>query len=109
MRWETDLRRPSTSGVFSYGGLQVHPSPNGEEEEEPVEEAFALARDAEAVGEELLMDGEWRTAEIEAEIAVEAHRNGTEGTGPTIEIAKDTGNGHHGEMPEPQWSLVSSD
>ena len=42
---------------------------NGEEEEEgeSVEDAFAQARNAEAVSEELLVDEEWHAVEVEAE------------------------------------------
>ena len=51
---------------------------NGEEEEEgeSVEDAFAQARDAEAVSEELLVDEEWHAVEVEPEM-VEVHRNAT--------------------------------
>ena len=50
---------------------------NGEAEEEgeSVEEAFAQARDAEAVSEELLVDEEWHAVEVEPEV-LEVHRNG---------------------------------
>ncbi len=58
---------------------------NGEEEdEETVEAAFAQARDAEDVAEELLVDEGWRTLEVEPEI-VEAD-NGTNGTGVALDI-----------------------
>ena len=57
---------------------------NGEEEEEgeSVEEAFAQAREAEAVSEELLVDEGWHAVEVEPEVLV-AHRNGT---AVTVEI-----------------------
>ena len=64
---------------------------NGEEEDEAetVEAVFAQARDAEAVGEELLVDEGWKAVEVEPEaVAV-------------------NGNGHRDEAPEPQQSLFS--
>ena len=54
--------------------------------EETVEAAFAQARDAEAVGEELLVDEGWHTVEPEP---VEVHRNGT---APSVEAVM--ANGH---------------
>ena len=79
---------------------------NGEEEEEgeSVEEAFAQARDAEAVSEELLVDEEWHAVEVEPEpVLVGAHRNGT---GIAVETL--ASNGHDGEAVEPeQRSLFS--
>ena len=64
---------------------------NGEEEdEETVEAAFAQARDAEAVAEELLVDEGWRTFEVEPEI-VEAD-NGANGAGAAVEVVM--ANGH---------------
>ena len=48
--------------------------------EETVEAAFAQARDAEAVGEELLVDEGWHMVEPEP---VEVHRNGT---APSVEV-----------------------
>ena len=47
-----------------------------ETDEESVREAFAQARSAEAEGEELLVDEDWRIVEVEPEI-VEVYRNGT--------------------------------
>ena len=76
-----------------------------EEEEESVEEAFAQARDAEALSEELLVDEGWHAVEVDVEpepVLVEVHRNGT---GVPFEVA-DT-NGHHDEAPETQQSLFS--
>ena len=81
---------------------------NGEEEEEgeSVEEAFAQARDAEAVSEELLVDEEWHAVEVEAEpelVVVGADRNGTR-----IAVETLASNGHDGEVVEPeQRSLFS--
>ena len=73
---------------------------NGEEEEgESVEEAFAQARDAEALSEELLVDEGWHAVEGEPEV-LEVHRNGT---GVTVEVAAT--NGRHTEAPETQQSL----
>ena len=96
-----------------------------EEEDETVEAVFAQARDAEAVGEELLVDDGWKVVEVEPE-AVEVNGNGTnghhaDGIGPTVELVLDTGhvsangnghaavpvNGHHDEAPEPQQTLLS--
>ena len=79
---------------------------NGEEEEqeESVEEAFAQARDAEAVSEELLVDEGWHAVEVEAEpepVVVGAHRNGTT---PAEETPWSNG---HEEAPETQQSLFS--
>ena len=54
--------------------------------EETVEAAFAQARDAEATGEELLVDEGWHTVEPES---VEVHRNGT---APSVEVVM--ANGH---------------
>ena len=95
-----------------------------EEEDETVEAVFAQARDAEAVGEELLVDEGWKAVEVEPTV-VETHRNGNghaaNGIGPTVELVLDTGhvsaygnghaavpvNGYHDEAPEPQQSLFS--
>ena len=79
---------------------------NGEEEEqeESVEEAFAQARDAEAVSEELLVDEGWHAVEVEAEpepVAVGADRNGTT---PAEETPWSNG---HEEAPGTQQSLFS--
>ena len=76
---------------------------NGEEEEEgeSVEDAFAQARDAEAVSEELLVDEEWHAVEVEAE-TVEVHRNGT---GIVVETA--AANGHADVVEETQQSMFS--
>ena len=79
---------------------------NGEEEEEgeSVEDAFAQAREAEVVSEELLVDEEWHAVEVESEPEqVVVHRNGT---GIVVETA--ASNGHDGEAVEPeQRSLFS--
>ena len=73
---------------------------NGEEEEEEegesVEEAFAQARDAEAISE----DEEWHAVEVEPEV-LEVHRNGTR---PAEETPWSNG---HDEAPETQQSLFS--
>ena len=77
---------------------------NGEEEEEgeSVEDAFAQARDAEVVSEELLVDEEWHAVEVELEV-LEVHRNGA---AVTVEVG--AANGHNGEVVEPeQQSLFS--
>ena len=76
---------------------------NGEEEEEgeSVEDAFAQARDAEAVSEELLVDEEWHAAELEPE-TVEVHRNAT---GIVVETA--AANGHADVVEETQQSMFS--
>ena len=76
---------------------------NGEEEEEgeSVEDAFAQARDAEAVSEELLVDEEWHAVEVEPE-TVEVHRNGT---GIVVETA--AANGHADVVEETQQSMFS--
>ena len=61
---------------------------NGEadEDQESVEAVFAQAREAEAEGEELLVDEGWHAVEPET---AEAHRNGT---APSIEVV--AANGH---------------
>ena len=61
---------------------------NGEEEEqdESVEEAFAQARDTEAVSEELLVDEGWHAVEVEPEV-LEVHRNGA---AVTVEAGRPT-------------------
>ncbi len=76
---------------------------NGEEEEEgeSVEDAFAQARDAEAVSEELLVDEGWHAVEVEPE-TVEVHRNGT---GIVVETA--AANGHADVVEETQQSMFS--
>ena len=77
---------------------------NGEEEEEgeSVEDAFAQARDAEALSEELLVDDAWGAMGVEPEpVVVEVHRNGTGAA------AVEEANGHHDEAPETQRSLFS--
>ena len=60
-----------------------------EDEAETVESVFAQARDAEAQGEELLVDDGWKLPEVEPE---------------TVGV---NGNGHHDENPEPQQTLFS--
>ena len=78
---------------------------NGEEEEEgeSVEDAFAQARDAEAVSEELLVDEEWHAVEVEVKPeTVEVHRNGT---GIVVETA--AANGHADVVEETQQSMFS--
>ena len=67
--------------------------------EETVEAVFAQARDAEAVGEELLVDEAWRSLEVEPEI-VEASAsadNGTNGTVVSIDVRATDG---HAEVEE---------
>ncbi len=78
--------------------------------EETVEAAFAQARDAEAVGEELLVDEGWRTLEVEPEI-VEAD-NGANGAGAAVEVV--AANGHlpteemgEAEAEEPQQAVLT--
>ena len=67
-----------------------------------MEDAFAQARDAEAVSEELLVDEGWHAVEVEAEREqVVAHWNGT---GPAEETPWSNG---HDEAPETQRSLFS--
>ena len=90
---------------------------NGEEEadSESVEAVFAQARDAEASGEEFLVDDGWKLVEVEPEaVAVNGHH--ADGIGPTVELVLDgdghvpangNGNGHQDEDPEPQQSLFS--
>ena len=56
--------------------------------EETVEAAFAQARDAEAVGEELLVDEGWHELQPEG---VDAHRNGTNGAGASVEVVMTNG------------------
>ena len=76
---------------------------NGEEEEEgeSAEEAFAQAREAEAVSEELLVDEGWHAVEVEPEVLV-AHRNGT---AVTVEI--EAANGQEADDTDRQQSLFS--
>ena len=98
---------------------------NGEEQDdaETVEAVFAQARDAEAAGEEYLVDDGWKALEVEPEV-VEVHANGV---GPSFELLLGNGhaeavvngngkghaavpvngNGHRDEAPEPQQSLFS--
>ncbi len=66
--------------------------------EETVEAVFAQARDAEAVGEELLVDEGWRTLEVEPEI-VEAD-NGANGAGAAVEVVMANGHRPTEEMGE---------
>ena len=70
--------------------------------EETVEAVFAQARDAEAVGEELLVDEGWRTLEVEPEI-VEAD-NGTNGTGVALDIGATN---DHAKVEEPEQSVLT--
>ena len=74
---------------------------NGDEEEESVEEAFAQARDAKALSEELLVDEGWHAVEMEPE-TVEVHRNGT---GIVVETA--AANGHADVLEEAEQSVFS--
>ena len=70
---------------------------NGEEEDEAetVEAVFAQARDAEAVGEELLVDEGWKAVEVEPEaVAVNGNGHHADGIGPSVELV--LGNGHAG-------------
>ena len=60
-----------------------------------MEAVFAQAREAEASGEELLVDEEWHAVELEAEtvpVVIETHRNGASHAAKV-----DAGNGHHDE------------
>ena len=102
-----------------------------EEEDETVEAVFAQARDAEAVGEELLVDEGWKAVEVEPTV-VETHRNGNghghghaaNGVEPSVELVMGNGrhangngagraavpvngNGRHEEAAEGQQSLFS--
>ena len=100
---------------------------NGEEQNdaETVEAVFAQARDAEAAGEEYLVDEGWKAVEVEPE-AVAVNGNGhhaANGIGPSVELVVGNnghaangngahvetvnGNGHSDEAPEPQQSLFS--
>ena len=96
---------------------------SGEEEAdtESVETVFAKARDAEASGEEFLVDDGWQAAEVEPE-SVAVNGNGTNGDheaediGQTVELvvngnghaADGNGNGHDDAEPtEGQQSLFS--
>ena len=98
---------------------------SGEEDDaETVEAVFAQARDAEAAGEEYLVDDGWKALEVEPE-AVEVNGNGrhaANGIEPSVELvlgnghvpangngrhANGNGNGHHDEAPERQQSLFS--
>ena len=75
---------------------------NGEEgDAEMVEAVFAQARDAEAAGEEYLVDDGWKALEVEPEV-VEVNGNDI---GPSFELVLG-GNGHD-ETPETQQSLFS--
>ena len=90
-----------------------------ETDDDTVEEAFAQAKDAEAIAEELLVDEDWRPVEVEPEtIGVNGNGNGHHDPfdiGPTVELApvnghhaaNGNGNGHHDEAEEPQQSLFS--
>ena len=91
---------------------------NGDTDDaESVESVFAQARDAEAQGEELLVDEGWKLVENEPEVVgANGNNNGhhADGIGPTVELGLDNGhtvsgngNGHHDEDPEPQQSLFS--
>ena len=64
---------------------------------------FAQARDAEAVGEELLVDEGWRTLEVEPESVV-LHRNGTDGTGAALDVGATNG---HAEVEEPEQAVLT--
>ena len=108
-----------------------------EDEAETVEEVFAAARNAESAAEELLVDEDWKSVEVEPE-SVAVNGNGTNGHhanghddifGPTVELVPASGlhangngngangnghapvpvngNGHREEADEPQQSLFS--
>ena len=98
---------------------------SGEEDDaETVEAVFAQARDAEAAGEEYLVDDGWKAVEVEPE-AVEVNGNGrhaANGIGPSFKLVPGNGhaangnghravpvngNGHGEEADEPQQSLFS--
>ena len=95
---------------------------SGEEDDaETVEAVFAQARDAEAAGEEYLVDDGWKALEVEPE-TVEANGNGrhtANGIEPSVELVlgnghaaipvngTGSGNGHYDEAPEPQQTLFS--
>ena len=77
---------------------------NGEKEEEgeSVEDAFAQARNAEAVSEELLVDEEWHAVEVEPEtVLVEVLRNGAS------HVAVEAANGPADVVEETQQSMFS--
>ena len=81
---------------------------SGEEDDaETVEAVFAAAREAEASGEEYLVD-DWKLVEVEPE-TVEVNGNGrhANGNGHAAIPANGNGNGRHDEAPEPQQSLFS--
>ena len=76
---------------------------SGEEDEESVESVFAQARDAEAVSEELLVDGGWQAVKAETEVV------GVHWSGAGVSV-KEVANGHAAEpeeAPEAQRSLFS--
>ena len=99
---------------------------SGEEEgadAESVEAVFARARDAEANGEEFLVDDRWQMVEEAEPELVAVNGNGNDNgrydadiIGETVELvpngnghlpANGNGNGHHDNEPEPQQSLFS--
>ena len=92
---------------------------NGATDGEPVEDVFAQAATAAAAAEELLVDDDWRTVEVEPD-AVAVNGNGATGNGhpeaidlgPSVEPVLGNGrhangNGHHDEAEETQPSLFS--
>ena len=77
---------------------------SGEREEaETVEEVFSQARHAVTEAEELLVDADWRPADVNGNGHLDA-------LGPTVELVQvnsHNGNGHRGDADEPQKSLFS--
>ena len=55
---------------------------------------------------EYLVDDGWKAVEVEPTV-VEAHRNGTNGIGPSVELVLGNGNGRHDDADGPQQSLFS--
>ena len=55
---------------------------------------------------EHLVDDGWKAVEVEPAV-VEAHRNGTNGIGPSVELVLGNGNGRHDDADGPQQSLFS--
>ena len=94
---------------------------DGEEDgAETIEEVFAMARDAEGEAEELLVDADWKTVEIEPEVAAVdgngRHENGRHvpfTVQPTVDLAQANGrtpvdgDGDQDESDEDEQSLFS--
>ena len=84
---------------------------SGEEQEpETVEEVFAQAQETEIEAEELLVDEEWRPAEVNGNGHSTNGNGHQEALGPTVELVAvngHNGNGQLDENAEPQRSLFS--